>query len=73
MTTARLNRKNTMSYANPSPDEKAANDAIKDVLKSLQRARELCERAGYEAQVLVPLSDAHREIIYAYDTATGRN
>lgn len=62
-----------MSYANPSPDEKAANDAIKDALKALQRARELCERAGYGSQVVNPLFDAQRETQYALNTALGRN
>lgn len=54
-------------------DETAANDAIKDALKALQRAREMVERAGYGSQVVVPLADAQREAQYALDTALGQN
>ena len=62
-----------MSYEKPTIDEQAANDAIKDALKSIQRAAELSERAGYGSLVLVPLADAQRETNYALDTALGRN
>lgn len=54
-------------------NEEIANEAIKETLKSLLRAIELSERAGYGSQVLGPLADAQRETQYAYDTATGRN
>jgi hypothetical protein len=54
-------------------DESAANEAIKDALKALQRARELNKRAGYGSQVVGPLVDAQREAQYALDTALGRN
>ena len=56
-----------------TPEETAANDAIKDALKALQRARELCERAGHGSQVLGPLAEAHKETTYAFDSALGRN
>jgi len=62
-----------MSYAHPTPDEQAANEAIKDALKALHRASELSERAGYGSQVAVPLADAQRDTQYALDTALGRN
>lgn len=54
-------------------DETAANDAIRDALKALQRARELSERAGYGSQVVGPLVDAQRDTRYALDAALGRN
>lgn len=56
-----------------TPDEAAANEAIKEALKAIQRARELCERAGYGSLVVGPLVDAHRDAQYALDTALGRN
>lgn len=54
-------------------DESTANEAIKDALKAIQRARELSERAGYGSLVVGPLADALREAQYALDTALGRN
>jgi hypothetical protein len=54
-------------------DEAAANKAIGDALKALQRARELSERAKYGSLVIGPLVDAQRETQYALDTALGRN
>jgi hypothetical protein len=54
-------------------DESTANEAIKDALKAIQRARELSERAGYGSLVVGPLVDAQREAQYALDTALGRN
>lgn len=54
-------------------DESTAQEAIKDALKALQRARELSERAGYASLVVGPLVDAQREAQYAFDTALGRN
>ena len=54
-------------------DESAANEAIKDALKSIQRARELSERAGYGSLVVGPLVDAQREAEYALDAALCRN
>lgn len=62
-----------MSYAHPTPDEQAANEAISDALKALQRACELSERAGYGSLVVGPLAEAQRETLYALDTALGRN
>jgi len=53
--------------------ELTANEAIKEVLKAIQRALELSEQAGYGSLVLGPLADAQREIRYAHDTAMGRN
>jgi hypothetical protein len=55
-----------------TPDEEKANEAIKEALKGLQRARELSERAGYGSMVMGPLADAHRETQYALDTVLGR-
>jgi hypothetical protein len=54
-------------------DESTANEAIKDALKAIQRARELSERAGYGSLVVGSLVDAQREAQYALDTALGRN
>lgn len=54
-------------------DASATNKAIKDALKSIQRARELSEWAGYGSQVVLPLVDAQHEAKYALDTALGRN
>ncbi len=54
-------------------NESTANEAIKDALKAIQRARELSERAGYGSLVVGPLVDAQREAQYALDTALGRN
>jgi hypothetical protein len=54
-------------------EETTANEALKEALKQVQRARELCERAGYGSQVLGPLANAHRDTQYALDTALGRN
>lgn len=61
-----------MTYAKPTAAEAKANEALKDALKALQRARELCEQADYGSLVLGPLSDAQREAQYAHDTAVGR-
>jgi hypothetical protein len=55
-----------------TPDEEKANEAIKETLKALQRARELSERAGYGGTVMGQLADAHRETQYALDTVLGR-
>ena len=54
-------------------DESTAQEAIRDALKALQRARELSERVGYGSLVVGPLVDAQREAQYALDTALGRN
>lgn len=62
-----------MSYGKPTPYEQAANDAIKDALRAIQRASELSERAGYGCLVIGPLADAQRETQHALDTALGRN
>lgn len=53
--------------------ETEANHALRDALKALQRARELCERAGYGTLVLEPLADAHHSTQYVLDTVLGRN
>jgi hypothetical protein len=53
--------------------EHAANNALKEALQALQRARELCERADYGDMVLEPLFGAQRDTQYALDTALGRN
>ena len=54
-------------------EEVAANEALKDALKALQRALELSERAGYGSQVIGPLVISQKEAQYALDTALGRN
>ena len=54
-------------------DESTAQEAIRDALKALQRARELSERVGYGSLVVGPLVDAQREAQYALDTVLGRN
>lgn len=56
----------------PCDKEAEANNALKETLQAIQRARELCERADYGSQVLGPLSDAQRDTQYALDTALGR-
>jgi hypothetical protein len=56
-----------------SEKETNANEALKEALKALQRARELCERADYGSLVLGPLFNAQRDTQYALDTALGRN
>jgi len=53
--------------------EAEANEAIKDALKAIQRARELSERAEYGTLVLGSLADAHLSTQYALDTVLGRN
>lgn len=53
--------------------ESKANEAIKEALRALLRAYEFSEKAGYGGLVLDPLSDARRNVQYAYDTALGRN
>lgn len=54
-------------------DETAANEAVKVALQALQRARELCERAGYGSLVMPSLDSALTEMQYALDTVLGRN
>lgn len=56
-----------------STDESTAQEAIRDALKALQRARELSERVRYGSLAVGPLVDAQREAQYALDTALGRN
>jgi hypothetical protein len=55
-----------------SEKEATANEAIRDALKALQRARELSERAEYGVLVLGPLADAQLSAQYALDTVLGR-
>lgn len=55
------------------PKETAAQEALKNALRALARAGELCEIAGFGSQVIGPLSDAQRETNYALATALGRN
>lgn len=56
-----------------SDKETAANEAIRDALKAIQRARELSERAEYGSLVLGSLADAQLSTQYALDTVMGRN
>jgi hypothetical protein len=56
-----------------SPDEVTAQEALREALKALQRARELSERAGYGSLVKDALVTAVGETQYALDTAMGRN
>lgn len=44
-------------------DESTANEAIKDALKALHRARDLSKRAGYRSLVVGPLVDARRNML----------
>lgn len=53
--------------------EAAANEAIREALKAIQRARELSERADYGSLVLGSLVDAQLSTQYALDTVLGRN
>lgn len=55
-----------------TPAEKEANDALKDALRSIQRARELCERAEYGGLLLASLVSGHRDIQCAHDMALDR-
>ena len=64
-----LIKENAMS----SEKEGTANEAIRDALKAIHRARELCERADYGSLVLGPLADAQLSAQYALDTVLGRN
>lgn len=50
-----------------------ANDALKEVVKAIQRAKDLSERAGYGSIVMASLEGAHNEAHYALDTVLGRN
>jgi hypothetical protein len=56
-----------------SDKETEANNAVKEALKAIERARELCERDEYGMLVLEPLAGAQRSTQYALDTALGRN
>lgn len=56
-----------------SADEAAANEAIKVALQALNRARELCERAGYGSLVAGALFNAQRDTQYALEAVTGRS
>jgi hypothetical protein len=56
-----------------SENETTANEAIREALKALQRARELSERAEYESLVLGPLADAQLSAHQALDVALGRS
>lgn len=56
-----------------SEKESAANEAIRNALNAIQRARELSERAEYGSFVLGPLADAQLSAQYALDTVLGRN
>lgn len=56
-----------------SDKEMAANEAIREALKAIQRARELSERAEYGSLVLGSLADALLSTQYALDTVLGRN
>jgi hypothetical protein len=53
--------------------EATANEAIRDALRAIQRARELSERAEYGALVLGTLADAQLSTLYALDTVLGRH
>lgn len=55
-----------------SDKEAVANEAIREALKTLHRARELSEQAGYGSLVLGPLADAQLSTQYALDVALGR-
>jgi hypothetical protein len=55
-----------------SDKESAANEAIRDALKAIQRARELSERAEYGSLVRGPLADEQLTTQYALDTVLSR-
>lgn len=54
-------------------DERDAVDAMQAARKSLMRAAELAEHAGFGSLVLGPLESARRDLQYALETASGRN
>lgn len=56
----------------PYLDPDIANEAIKDALRAIQRARELCEQAGYGSLVLGALADGRQEVQCALDTVLER-
>jgi hypothetical protein len=56
-----------------SPKEREADEAIQKVLRALDKATELAERAGYGQEVQIPLAEAHKNVRYAHDVALGRN
>lgn len=53
--------------------EREALEAIKTALQTLTRATELSERAGYGTQIMLPLRDAKKEVLFALETAMGKN
>lgn len=53
--------------------EREASDAIQAAQQALARALELSERADYGTQIMISLRDAHKEVVYALDSAMGRN
>jgi hypothetical protein len=52
--------------------EREASEAIQAAQQALARALELSERAEYGTQIMISLRDAHKEVVYALDTAMGR-
>jgi hypothetical protein len=52
--------------------ETTANDAIRDALKAIQRAREPSEPAEYGSLIFGPLANAQVNTQYALDTLLGR-
>lgn len=57
----------------PYLETAVAIEAIKDALRAIQRARELCEQAGYGCLVLGALADGRQEVQYALDTVLERS
>lgn len=53
--------------------EREVSEAIRTALQALARAMELSERAGYGSAITTSLCEAHKEVVYALDTAMGRN
>jgi len=52
--------------------EKEANEAIKNAVQALIKARELAERAEYGSLLLEVLADAHKSAHYAFDMVRDR-
>lgn len=53
--------------------EREAVEAMQAAAQALTKARELAERADYGTQITQALSDSQQSLLFALDTAHGRN
>ncbi len=54
-------------------EEREATAAIQAAAQALLRAIELSERADYGTQIMQSLAEAQKGVVFALDTACGRN